>query len=834
MTMPRGDPWLLADGGHVLVLKDGSSSGLKATFAYWNSETLSFSFYGTRNYWKPPTMEQNLTKVMAFTSVMEGKCGLLRPCVLALCTTSCGTTCYFLWLCLEMGFTVHCSFPVSAPLPPSVVLLDGPVAIWYSNGLLQYTLQTFDATEVKVQALHNVEPCWFGTLGGVMTLIGIEQKMAEAKQTSAQPSVDPLTVDREWTVKPISSEDIIPIIDFLPRGYASATRCMSIEASRLKSSAMASEGQGLKHGSQGEPPQVEKTANSGLCTIVFAATSHGQLVRCENGVVTGICELPFRKPHKLMMAVAGAEIGELAVIADVNGHVCAVQTERMQVVGQWEGVFTVLIDDFAKRGTEQILLLFKGPGDTGAFLSRFLLTDLLSIYYSHNAGSRVMETADIFSGENHDRIVTALERRLQAGMSMLQELQDLSSAKEVLTQQSLDSLLRLIHGVAPVLLPPSQVGLVPLLDGAQFELDQLDDKPSICSDISAVAAPPGWVHGVWQRVLGDSWVVGVHLSSEASRKLSDVVLWLGSDSPSQTCCEVLNPKTLCCSEQRAISGFSSSAALPSRSAKRFKTEIQPPGDEASFAEQIWYRCTCPTKGMQPVAVTTLPAMGPRDTARRFVMLHARRSTWQREEAARLVHWYCGEVTLTTEELAAGKYLARIEDPNLSADEQALNIVAHLSVHPRLILTVLAPSESLTGFVPKLEEALRCHPLPASPSWLLCSALSGPLYGTLLHWHTRHADSGCLHIIATNQASLRLAVFSTRAALPPSARFSSHASSSPLARALRTRLVAVRDHVRAAMDAGARSDDGLFEMEQLFDPWIFTDELAVGLASSLQF
>uniref|UniRef100_A0A8C4Q4Z7 Uncharacterized protein n=1 Tax=Eptatretus burgeri TaxID=7764 RepID=A0A8C4Q4Z7_EPTBU len=532
------------------------------------------------------------------------------------------------------------------------------------------------------------------------------------------------------------------------------------------------------------------------------------------------------------MASAGAEIGEIAVIADVNGHVCAVQTERMQLVGHWEGVFTVLINDFAARGTDQILLLLKGPGDTGAFLSRFLLTDLLSIYYSHNAGSRVMEMADIFSGENHDCIVAALEKRLQAGMSMLQDLQELSLSKEVLIQQSLESLLHLIHGVPPMLSPSSQVGLVPLLEGTQFGQEPLDHKLSMCSDMPAVAAPPGWVHGVWQRVLGDSWVVGVHLSSEASRKLSDVVLWLASDFPSRTCCEVLNPKTLCCSEPRAISGFSSSDALPSRSAKRFKTEIQSSGEEA-FSEFTRYQCTCQAKGLLPVAVTTLPAIGPRDMARRFVMLRARRSSWQQEEAAQLVDWYCGEVILTTEELAAGKYLARIEDRNRSADEQALNIVAHLSVHPRLILKVSAPSETLAGFVPKLEEALRCHPLLASPSWLLCSESSSPLHGTLLHWHPRHADSGCLHIIATNRASLRLAVFATRAALPPTATFSTHTLSSPLAQALSTRLAAVRDHLHAVLDGGARSDEGLFEMEQLFHSWIFTDELAVVLASSSQ-
>lgn len=67
----------------------------------------------------------------------------------------------------------------------------------------------------------------------------------------------------------------------------------------------------------------------------------------------------------------------VCVQQDISVCVCL-----CQVGCCWTDVRVLLVDDFLRCGTDQILLVFEEPRSSGELLSNFLLTDLCGITYS--------------------------------------------------------------------------------------------------------------------------------------------------------------------------------------------------------------------------------------------------------------------------------------------------------------------------------------------------------------------------------------------------------------------------------------------------------------------
>uniref|UniRef100_A0A8C6FQW2 FA complementation group B n=1 Tax=Moschus moschiferus TaxID=68415 RepID=A0A8C6FQW2_MOSMO len=103
--------------------------------------------------------------------------------------------------------------------------------------------------------------------------------------------------------------------------------------------------------------------NDQLRMSLIALTRKNQLISFLNGTPTSVCQLPFGDPCAVQLVDSGGE-DLLFIISFRSSDACAVWEKSFQVAAKWEKISSVLIDDFFGTGTEQVLLLFKDSLDS--------------------------------------------------------------------------------------------------------------------------------------------------------------------------------------------------------------------------------------------------------------------------------------------------------------------------------------------------------------------------------------------------------------------------------------------------------------------------------------
>uniref|UniRef100_A0A672NIH3 Fanconi anemia group B protein n=1 Tax=Sinocyclocheilus grahami TaxID=75366 RepID=A0A672NIH3_SINGR len=389
------------------------------------------------------------------------------PCVLLrLCKKRTSAFKYMLYsICTSTDAKLHAEFVLPYEMRDNISILLGPALIWsHENSVFYTSSQTSGVKEVPIPMTVN----FIGELPLRRRKLVIQGAQNVPSDQSKVKNILYFIEDG----RTLSSACLVP------DAYSSVIQCMMVLSA--------------------------EEFDGGWRSAVLAATSMKQLVRFENGLPLDVCLLPYEQPLSIQVIHTLKNDG-LVVVTFSQGNVCAVWKDTFQVAGCWTGVRLLLVDDFMGCGTDQMLLVFESS--SAEPLSSFLLTDLCAVTYSELNSSDAAQ-------ENHLLTVQALESRLQSGLSGLEDLQRDVEVKDRLLQQSLVALTDLVSGREHAISSPEQEGLVSLWDEDDDD-DGAGDEEDAGMQTECAEAPLK-MHRVWQRVIGQSLIVGVVLTTTSN------------------------------------------------------------------------------------------------------------------------------------------------------------------------------------------------------------------------------------------------------------------------------------------------------------------------------
>ncbi|KAJ8252886.1 hypothetical protein GJAV_G00206660 [Gymnothorax javanicus] len=417
-------------------------------------------------------------EIVECSSVVDVKVGLTVPCILLRQRKKQGTHFKYLLLTLSHSnsLNLHMEFKLPYEIKDHLTLLRGPTVLWSNAGIIYYT--SLKVGGVKQVSFRPSSFIFTGELPLDKRKIIILGSQISTKENTVTEDI--------WGQRSLGYFlDEGKEFDgacILPHAYCSVVKCMLLISAEEE--------------------------QEGLRSEVMAATSTKQLVWFQSGVPRDVCVLPFEDPQNILLVDTGRN-GCFFAISFSHGNVCAVWKDTFQVASCWQGVTSLLVDDFVGCGTEQALLLCDGPYPPGVVPTDFIITDLGDITYTSRPESSEGPHGAEAVQENHLLTVQALESRLQSGMASVQELQRDLEEKNRVIRRSVRALMHLVSG-RPFALPSAQQeGLVSLWDDG-------DEEDSSVELPSSPLAPPNPVVKVWHRVLEDQLVVGVQLGTDAA------------------------------------------------------------------------------------------------------------------------------------------------------------------------------------------------------------------------------------------------------------------------------------------------------------------------------
>ncbi|KAI2660942.1 Fanconi anemia group B protein [Labeo rohita] len=356
----------------------------------------------------------------------------------------------------------------------------------------------------------------------------------------------------------------------------------------------------------------------------------------------------------------------------------------------WTGVRLLLVDDFVGCGTDQMLLVFESSSEEP--LSSFLLTDLCAVTYScGRSDGEELNTSDA-AQENHLLTVQALETRLQSGLNVLEDLQRDVEVKDRLLQQSLMALTDLVSGREHVISSPQQEGLVSLWDDDDDDAgDEEDDgMQTECAEAALK------VHRVWQRVIGQSLIVGVVLTTTNNTSVMNISASIVLDS--RQTAAVMNTKTV-------ILPYPASDAAVAHGPSPMKIRRSD--------------CSADSGGsrLALVAVTDAAPLLTSGCVRCPIMLHysTKQSPGSPAEESARVSQHCGQISLNLKDISMGKLHPQLlRDCKLNTDEAREDLLSLMALMDVWFFMVECPDHTLADVQGWLQESMRFERLEIDP------------------------------------------------------------------------------------------------------------------------
>ncbi|XP_069010055.1 Fanconi anemia group B protein [Embiotoca jacksoni] len=573
-------------------------------------------------------------------------------------------------------------FKLPYQMNEGVYVLQGPTVVWtHENEVFYTSARAAGVRQVPVQLSH----CVVGELplsGGQVFVLGLSEK--------SESSSDPSTSETFGYF--VEGGRVFDGTMILPPPYIRVTRCVSVlSAARVD---------GL------------------LKVAAVAATSHQQLVHCEDGVVKDVCRLPFQRPETIQVVNTGRD-GCLFVVSFHQGHVCAVRRETFQIASLWSGVSSVHVDDFLGCGTDQMLLVFKDGGAAGRPLEKFLITDLCGVSYSRGRDTEAPNTSP---PPPENRLVTlqALESRLQSGLTVLQELQREVRVKDRVLQQSVRALADVVSDRESVLTQHEQEGLIALWDCDDESRDEASDDKM--QDTPAVSSKPH-IDKLWHRITEDRMVVGVILTADNSVPMSNVSLSILTETGQSSMPAVIQTQSQVFwlpAPSSSSSSSSSSSMFPEPAAKRSKQH------NASRPNDL---NTC---RLAVTAVTKLTPLLNSGCVKCRVMLHSvqRLDAFAPMSDSTPLVLHCCQIAL---EINSNIQTQLLKSPQLKTDETREDFLSLLAVLDRWVFHIDSPDYSLGDIDGWMQKRVGCNKIEVSPRYFLSNS-SGPAALMLLHWH----------------------------------------------------------------------------------------------------
>ncbi|NWR46845.1 FANCB protein, partial [Regulus satrapa] len=674
-------------------------------------------------------------EIICCSCTTDSRTGIILPCILMKKKKHNNVKYFLLLLHSANQFEPSFYFKLDYELKEDIRLFAGPSLLWrHANKLFYISSNTCVVQSAPVQLSSVV---WTGEIVGEGSVVLARRAacLPETEDPDGFSVSDRAIWGSEFFGYAIQTQKMLTGTCFMPHAYSSVVSSVYVcKSERL---------------------------NKQLRISLVAITRKNQLIWFQNGVPKGVCELPYEKPCSVKTALTSSN-DLLFVVSFASGNSCVVQRrEGLQVASKWQKVKCVLVDDFIGSGSEQLLLVFEDGSSTDV-LSTFKITDLGEVNYASGINYKHDVPAAEGLQENGLLTVRALETRLQAGWTSVRELQQHLGLQKRVILESCRALINLVEERAHILPSSKEEGLVSLWDDIENPPDSLSKETSLASQV-----PEHFTEELWQRVVGDSLVVGVKLTESFYLSLSDVSLSLVMDQDFASISPIIKCQSKIIKLNKAFSALAVSSSQIEPPPKKMKLELHSKNDlQKDFPKR--------SSGVQldgAKTVTAVTSLSPLLAFHRVccvVLLHARKQNHQRDslQQSKEITVLCGKILLSLEDISNGKYSVKMLRDNNYCTGSMKDILAVLAVSVRFSFQIVSCDCTLAPVSSWLLGEMECTPFKECQDNIFCHK-AGNIYGTIFNWALKNPFEGILTIFCRNLTVLFQCLHSLTRILPPS-------------------------------------------------------------------
>ncbi|XP_074011962.1 Fanconi anemia group B protein [Numenius arquata] len=675
-------------------------------------------------------------EIICCSCTTDSRTGIILPCILMKKKKRNNVVKYLLLLLHSSNqFEQSFHFKLDYELKEDIRLFAGPSVLWrHANKLFYISSDTCTVRSAPIQLSSLV---WIGEIedeGTVVLGVGTAC-LPESEDEDEFSTSDRAIWGSEFFGYAIETQKMLTGTCFMPHAY-----------SRVVSSVYVCKNEMLK---------------KQLRISLVAVTHKNQLIGFQDGLPKGLCELPYAKPCSVKTAVTSSN-DLLYIVSFASGNMCVVQRrESLQVASKWQNVKSVLVDDFIGSGSEQLLLLFKDDSNTDV-LNAFKITDLGEVNYGSGINYKHDATPAEGLQENALLTVQALETRLQAGYTSVRELQQHLRLKRRVVLESCRALIDLVEERTHILPTAKEEGLVSLWDDVENPPHSLSKETSLASKV-----PEHFIEKLWQRVVGDSLVVGVKLTESFYLSLSDVSLSLVMDQDFSSISPIIECRNKIIKLNKAFSALAVSSCQIEPPPKKIKLDLHRKND---LKKEFPKRCSrVQLDGAKPViAVTSLAPLLAFHRVCCIVLLHMKKQKHQNDsiQESKKITVLCGKIFLSLEDISNGKYSVKMLRDNSYCTGSMEDILAVLAVSVRFSFQIVSSDFTLTPVNSWLLGEMECTPFKECHDHIFCHK-AGNTYGTVFNWNLKNPFEGILTLFCRNLTVLFQCLHSLTRVLPPS-------------------------------------------------------------------
>ncbi|NXH52675.1 FANCB protein, partial [Rhabdornis inornatus] len=691
-------------------------------------------------------------EIICCSCTTDSRTGIILPCILMKKKKRNNVKYFLLLLHSSNQFEPSFYFRLDYELKEDIRLFAGPSLLWrHANKLFYISSKTCLVQSAPVQLSSVV---WTGEIVGEGTVVlGVRTAcLPETEDPDGFSVSDRAIWGSEFFGYAIQTQKTLTGTCFMPHAY-----------SRVVSSVYVCKSERLKQQLQ---------------ISLVAITHKNQLVWFQNGAPKGVCELPYEKPCSVKPALTSSK-DLLFVVSFASGNSCVVQRrDSLQVASKWQKVKCVLVDDFISSGSEQLLLLFDDDSNTDV-LSTFKITDLGEVNYASGINYKHDVPAAEGLQENGFLTVRALETRLQAGWTSVRELQQHLGLQKRVILESCRALIDLVEERTHILPNSKEVkcrwarsllnsaklfveGLVSLWDDVENPPDSLSKVTSLASEV-----PEHFTEELWQRVVGDSLVVGVKLTESFYLSLSDVSLSLVMDQDFSSISPIIKCQSKIIKLNKAFSALAVSSSQIEPPPKKMKSDLHSKSDLKKEFPMRSSRIQL-DGAKTATAVTSLSPLLAFHRVCCVVLLHARKQNHQNDslQQSKKITVLCGKILLNLEDISNGRYSVKMLRENSYCTGSMEDILAVLAVSVRFSFQIVSCDCTLTPVSSWLLGEMECTPFKECQDNIFCHK-AGNVHGTIFNWALKNPFEGILTIFCRNLTVLFQCLHSLTRILPPS-------------------------------------------------------------------
>ncbi|KFZ64740.1 Fanconi anemia group B protein, partial [Podiceps cristatus] len=688
-------------------------------------------------------------EIICCSCTTDSRTGIILPCILMKKKKRNNTVKYTLLLLHSSNqFEQSFHFKLDYELKEDIMLFTGPSVLWrHANKLFYISSDTCTVLSAPVQLSSVV---WAGEIEDEGTVVlGIRTACLPENEDEDEFSTSDRAIwGSEFFGYAFETQKMLTGTCFMPHAYSRVVSSVCICKSEI----------------------LKKQLRISLVAI----THKNQLIWFQDGLPKGVCELPYEKPCSVKTAITSSN-NLLFIVSFASGNVCVVQRrDSLQVASRWQKVKSVLVDDFIGSGSEQLLLLFKYDSNTD-LLSTFKITDLGEVNYASGINYKHDVPAAEGLQENGLLTVQALETRLQAGCTSVQQLQQHLGLKKRVILESCRALIDLVEERTHVLPTAKELhliylnktffckeGLVSLWDDVENPAPSLSKETSFASKV-----PEHFMEKLWQRVVGDNLIVGVKLTDSFYSSLSDVSLSLVVDRDFSMISPIIECRNKIIKLNKAFSALAVSSSQIEPPPKKRKLDLD---NKKDLKNEFPKRCS----GVQldgektVIAVTSLAPLLAFHRVCCIVLLHVKKQKRRHDslQESKKITVVCGKILLHLEDISNGKYSVKMLRDNSYCTGSMEDILAVLAVSVRFSFQIVSSDCTLTPVNSWLLGAMECTPFKECHDKIFCHK-SGNAYGTVFKWTLKNPFEGVLTLFCRNLTVLFQCLHSLTRVLPPS-------------------------------------------------------------------